>query len=110
MSIPASRMASTATGLISSAGSLPADGTRSRAPARRSRKPAAIWLRPALWTQTKRTAGRSAGTLTPRSGGDVEDHAHRLVLDLDRMPPVAAGGQVVGVALGNGLDARDHGS
>jgi hypothetical protein len=34
--------------------------------ARCFKKPAAIWLRPALWTQTKRTVGLSAVSSHPR--------------------------------------------
>jgi hypothetical protein len=48
MSIPFSAIAATATGLIRLAGSLPAERTSTWSAARRCRKPAAIWLRPAL--------------------------------------------------------------
>ena len=44
---------------VRSAGSEPADRTSTRSPARACRKPAAIWERPALWTQTNRTVGLS---------------------------------------------------
>ena len=57
MSIPTSSIARTTAGLSLSAGSLPAEITRTRPAARRSSSAAAIWLRPALWTQTKRTSG-----------------------------------------------------
>jgi len=42
-------------GLTESAGADPADRTSTRSPPRWARKAAAIWERPALWTQTKRT-------------------------------------------------------
>src|ERR671936_1678764 len=53
-----SAMAATATGLTWSAGSLPPESTSTASPAIAFRNPAAIWLRPALWTHTKRTVGR----------------------------------------------------
>src|SRR5438105_3681687 len=62
-STPFSAIAWTATGLTSAAGSVPADSTSTRSPARCLRKPAAIWLRPALWTHTKRTAVRPTQAL-----------------------------------------------
>src|SRR5213593_1861191 len=70
---PISAMAATTEGLISAAGAVPAERTRTRPPARWSSRAAAIWLRPALWTQTNRTSGRSpigltAQTLTTRDG------------------------------------------
>ena len=57
MSMPSSDIASTATGLIWSAGSEPAERTSIRSPASAVRYPAAIWERPALWTQTNKTLG-----------------------------------------------------
>ena len=54
----------TATGLIWSAGSDPAERTSMRSPARCWSQPAAIWDRPALWTHTNRgrwAAGRCRG-------------------------------------------------
>src|SRR5271168_1315072 len=57
MSTPSSAMAATATGLIWSAGSVPAERTSMRSPARWASSPAAICDRPALWTQTNRTLG-----------------------------------------------------
>src|SRR4051812_7963296 len=57
MSMPTSRIASTATGLIWLAGSDPADRTSTLSPARWRSQPAAIWDRPALWTQTNKTMG-----------------------------------------------------
>src|ERR1700716_3052577 len=57
-SIPFSSIATTTFGLISLAGSVPAESTCMRSPDRCSVKPAAIWLRPALWAQTKSTVGR----------------------------------------------------
>src|SRR6266849_349779 len=62
MSMPTSLMASTTRGLSDRAGSLPAERTRTRPPACRSRRAAAIWLLPALCTQTNRTSGTSAFT------------------------------------------------
>ncbi len=55
MSIPISAMASTAAELIVAAGADPAERTSTRSPARWERNPAAIWERPALWTQTNNT-------------------------------------------------------
>src|SRR6266571_4843986 len=57
MSTPISFMASTTRVLRCSAGSLPADRTVTVSPASLCSSPAAIWLRPALCTQTKRTSG-----------------------------------------------------
>src|SRR5688572_21371115 len=101
MSISSSAIAATTAGLTSSAGALPADRTRTRPSARRSSSAAAIWLRPALWTQTKSTSGRSliGRTLSDASERTVnvsgprrphdrpEDPVPRLVrrLDLDRV-------------------------
>src|SRR5690625_935495 len=59
MSIPISAMASTATGFIASAGAEPEERTSTCPLDRAVRKPAAIWERPALWTQTNMTVGRS---------------------------------------------------
>ncbi|ONH21790.1 hypothetical protein BL253_37875 [Pseudofrankia asymbiotica] len=59
MSMPASAIAATATGLIWSAVSDPAERTSIRPAARWVSQPAAIWERPALWTQTNRTEGFS---------------------------------------------------
>jgi hypothetical protein len=60
MSIPSSAIATTAAGLIWSAGSVPAERTSMRSPARWLSSPAAIWERPALCTQTNKTLGLSA--------------------------------------------------
>jgi len=57
MSMPSSPIASTAIGLICSAGIEPAERTSMRSPAMSRRNPAAICERPALCTQTKRTEG-----------------------------------------------------
>src|SRR5690606_14215483 len=59
MSMPTSRIASTAIGLIWSAGAEPAERTSIRPAARCDSQPAAIWERPALCTQTNRTLGLS---------------------------------------------------
>src|SRR5690625_7499766 len=58
MSMPISFIASTATGLIWSAGADPAERTSTCPSDRAVMKPAAIWDRPALWTQTNMTLGR----------------------------------------------------
>ena len=50
-------MASTTAGLMSSAGAVPAERTTTRSPAWWASRAAAIWERPALWTQTNRTSG-----------------------------------------------------
>src|SRR5690349_1161237 len=57
MSMPSSAMASTAAGLTLSAGWEPAERTSISPLARVVRNAAAIWDRPALWTQTNRTEG-----------------------------------------------------
>src|SRR5688500_1203689 len=57
ISIPTSAMASIAAGLRYSAGALPAERTSIAPAARWVRNPAAIWERPALWTQTNNTLG-----------------------------------------------------
>ena len=57
MSMPTSRIASTTAGLTVSAGADPAERTSTRSPARWDSHAAAIWDRPALWTQTKSTEG-----------------------------------------------------
>src|SRR5205823_9659885 len=58
-SIPTSAIPSRTAGWISAAGALPAERTSIRPPAYRLSRPAAIWLRPALCTQTNNTSGRS---------------------------------------------------
>jgi hypothetical protein len=63
MSMPTSRIASTAAGLIVSAGADPAERTSTVSPARWRSQPAAIWERPALCTQTNRTLGLLIGGL-----------------------------------------------
>src|SRR5690625_1299948 len=57
MSMSTSRMASTTAGLSWSAGSDPAERTSMRPAAWWVRNAAAIWERPALWTQTNNTVG-----------------------------------------------------
>jgi hypothetical protein len=59
MSMPTSRIASTADGLVCSAGSEPAERTSTASAARWRSQPAAIWERPALCTQRNRTLGLS---------------------------------------------------
>ena len=57
-SMPISAMASTTAGLMVSAGAVPAERTTTRSPAWWASSAAAIWERPALWTQTNSTSGR----------------------------------------------------
>src|ERR1019366_685594 len=57
MSMPTSAIAATADGFTWSPGMLPAERTSTSPPPRWARKPAAIWERPALCTQTNRTLG-----------------------------------------------------
>src|SRR3954462_12781160 len=59
MSMPTSAIASTAAGLIVSAGADPAERPSTASPARCRSQPAAIWERPALWTHTNSTLGLS---------------------------------------------------
>src|SRR3954447_21655909 len=63
MSIFTSAMASTAAGFTFSAGCDPADRTSTAPLDKDVRNAAAIWDRPALWTQTKRTEGLPAGSV-----------------------------------------------
>src|SRR4029453_18073274 len=58
-SMPHSSMAATTAGLSLSPGADPAERTWTLPLAWWSRRAAAIWLRPALWTQTNRTSGTS---------------------------------------------------
>src|SRR5262249_55669627 len=57
ISIPSSPSAITAFGLTSSPGAEPAERTLIRPCERSFNRPAAIWLRPELWTQTNSTSG-----------------------------------------------------
>src|SRR5204863_9150299 len=84
MSMPTSRIAATATGLIWSAGSLPAERTSTVSPARWRSQPAAIWERPALCTHTNRTVG---------------------LLLIGRVPPTVAG--QAGIERGCAADVGD---
>ncbi len=59
MSMPTSAMAATAAGLTAAPGWEPAERTSTRSPARWVSQAAAIWERPALWTQTNSTDGLS---------------------------------------------------
>ena len=61
MSMPTSAIACTAAGLIDSAGAEPAERTSTVPWDRWVRNPAAIWERPALWTQTNSTLGLDIG-------------------------------------------------
>jgi predicted ester cyclase len=63
--MPHSAIAATTAGLTRSAGSEPAKRMRTLPPAWWSSSAAAIWLRPALWTQTNSTSGTSR-TMAPR--------------------------------------------
>ncbi|GAB2481130.1 hypothetical protein GCM10026982_01220 [Nocardiopsis aegyptia] len=67
MSMPTSSMAATTAGLTESAGAEPAERTSTRSPARCRSQAAAIWERPALWTQTNSTEGRSVMGVPPSS-------------------------------------------
>src|SRR5580658_2846661 len=68
MSIPFSAIAATTAGFNDSPGAVPAEWTMTRPPPRRRVKPAAIWDRPALWTQRYRTSGFRYGvTYSPSS-------------------------------------------
>ena len=62
--MPHSSMAATTAGLSLSPGADPAERTWTLPLAWWSRRAAASWERPALWTQTNRTSGVSA-TATP---------------------------------------------
>src|SRR3990170_2312607 len=98
-SIPSSAIAATTEGLSSAAGALPAERTRTRPRAWCSSRAAAIWLRPALCTQTNRTSGTAliateypASTRTRRLARP-DDGAEHLVghpvrrNDRDRLEP-----------------------
>src|SRR3990172_2428475 len=65
MSMPISRIASAATGFTVAAGSEPPEKTWTRSPPRTRANPAAIWERPALWTQRKTTVGVVVDTGEP---------------------------------------------
>ncbi|VBA38267.1 hypothetical protein LAUMK13_02037 [Mycobacterium innocens] len=84
MSMPSSAMAATATGLIWSAGSVPAERTSMRSPARWVSSAAAIWERPALWTQTKRTLGLSAISADRLAGVGSEESGAQGQGDVDQ--------------------------
>src|SRR3954447_22449663 len=60
-SMPTSAMAATTAGLMVSAGAVPAERTMTRPVAWWSRRAAAIWERPALWTQTNSTSAMWSG-------------------------------------------------
>src|SRR4051812_42020484 len=72
MSMPTSRIASTATRLICSAGSEPPDQATARPAARWLNQPSAICDRPALCTQRNSTAGSA-------SSGDALMRLHHLL-------------------------------
>jgi hypothetical protein len=79
-------MASTAEGLIFSAGWDPAERTSTAPFDRDVRNAAAIWDRPALWTQTKRTEGFLAvSVVTLFSWIDLDDGG--AVLMVAGLPP-----------------------
>ena len=78
MSMPTSRMASTATGLMRSAGCEPADRIATRSPPRCASQPAAICERPALWTQTNSTVGWSCGHAAASRGRDGQRPRHGI--------------------------------
>ena len=68
--MPTSAIACTAAGLIWSAGCEPADRTSTAPSDRWVRNAAAIWDRPALWTQTNNTLGRDMDISPPSKSGD----------------------------------------
>src|SRR5690625_6046746 len=88
-------MAQTATGVIASAGAEPEERTSTCPSDRAVRKPAAIWERPALWTQTNMTVGRS-DMGSPSVNGAIRGHQVRWRFD--------------GLAelLGGGLRSEEH--
>ena len=94
MSTPTSAMASTATGLTWSAGIDPADRTSTAPPDSAVRNPAAIWERPALWTQTNRTLGLVMTLRGVECGEQVSDTG--VDVGADRRD--ALGGRERGVA------------
>src|SRR5690625_8046136 len=73
-------MAQTATGVIASAGAEPEERTSTCPSDRAVRKPAAIWERPALWTQTNMTVGR-ADMGSASVDGAIRGHQVRWRLD-----------------------------
>src|SRR5262245_5943949 len=109
MSMPTSAIAATALRLTAPAGSDPPENTSTRSPARWRIQPAAIWERPALWTQRNSTAGRRAGRcssgtvrvppLSGRAPGGGE--AHDAAEDL-----VHGGGERTGAAVGDRVGHR----
>src|SRR3984957_7064927 len=71
MSRPISAITWTTAGLSSSAGCDPADVTRTLPAALWSSRAAAIWDRPALWVQTKRTSGSAVMCVPPWLPGQL---------------------------------------
>ena len=67
--MPSSATAATAEGFTWSSGMEPAERTSTALPARCVSQPAAIWERPALWTQTNSTVGRRLTTGLLAGGG-----------------------------------------
>ncbi|OLT46140.1 hypothetical protein BJF88_04800 [Cellulosimicrobium sp. CUA-896] len=78
-SIPTSRMASTATGLMRSPGIDPADRTSTEPPPSSRRNPAAICDRPALCTHTNSTLGRYPAVVVMRTILTHDRDARRYV-------------------------------
>src|SRR4249920_284669 len=101
-SMPHSSIAATTAGLIWSPGALPAERTWTLPLAWWSRRAAAIWLRPALWTQTNRTSGTASPGLG-RSG--IRGPLGECVGPRDLAQPGRAG--LGGAGLGGPVD-RDQ--
>ena len=80
MSTPTSRIASIDGRIdLDPPGSLPAERTWMRPCERSLTSPAAIWLRPALWTQTKSTSGCSFSIAPLRLGERLQPLAREPV-------------------------------
>src|SRR5215212_9935038 len=84
-----SAMAAATAGLRRSAGADPAERTWTRPLAWWSRRAAAIWLRPALWTQTNRTSGVSAAAASFGSVGEAHLSTRLTVVDTAWHPPTS---------------------
>src|ERR1700756_1926086 len=75
VSMPSSAIAAMATGLICSAGSVPAERTSMRSRARCISSAAAIWERPALCTHTNKTLGLAAITRNSNGFGSLGEQS-----------------------------------
>ena len=79
MSTPSSAIALTTAGLTSSPGSLPAERTWTRPSDRNVTSAAAIWLRPALWTQMNEHLGLALHDLPLDLGKGPEPFSREAV-------------------------------